>query len=41
MLNIRMSKTKQPVQLYGPGKTAAESGLMDDDLLDFNERNNK
>jgi len=39
MLNIRMSKSKQPVQLYGPGKTAAESGLMDDDLLDFNERN--
>ena len=34
MLNIRMRKTSKPIQLRGPGKTAVEQGLMDEDLLD-------
>ncbi|MDX2135963.1 MAG: TerC family protein [Saprospiraceae bacterium] len=33
-LNIRMSKARKPIQLYGPAKTASESGLMDENLLD-------
>ncbi len=34
VLNIRMSKARKPIQLYGPAKTATEAGLMDDNLLD-------
>jgi predicted tellurium resistance membrane protein TerC len=34
MLNIRMRKASKPIQLRGPGKTAVEQGLMDEDLLD-------
>lgn len=33
-LNLRMKKSKKPVQLHGVGKTAMNKGLMDEDLLD-------
>jgi predicted tellurium resistance membrane protein TerC len=34
MLNIRMSKKRNPIQLHGYGETAAKHGLLDDNLLD-------
>ncbi len=34
MLNIRMKKGKQPVQLHGVAETASRRGLLDDNLLD-------
>ncbi|MBL7826874.1 MAG: TerC family protein [Saprospiraceae bacterium] len=33
-LNIRMKKSKKPVQLHGYGETAKKRGLLDEDLLD-------
>ncbi|TNE66988.1 MAG: TerC family protein [Bacteroidetes bacterium] len=34
MLNIRMRKTKEPVQLHGVAETAKQRGLLDQNLLD-------
>ena len=34
MLNIKMKKVKQPIQLRGYGETAKNRGLLDDNLLD-------
>ena len=34
LLNIRMKKSKKPVQLHGYGETAKNRGLLDDNLLD-------
>ena len=38
MLNIKMRKTKKPVQLHGVGETAHRRGLLDDNLLDKTEQ---
>ena len=34
MLNIRMKKSKKPIQLHGYSETAKNRGLLDDNLLD-------
>jgi predicted tellurium resistance membrane protein TerC len=34
VLNIRMRRKSEPIQLHGYSKTAAEQDLLDDDLLD-------
>ncbi len=34
LLNIRMQKSRKPVQLHGYGKTAKDRGLLDENLLD-------
>lgn len=41
MLNIRMRKVKLPLQLHGPGETAKNKGLLDENLLDNEEFDDK
>lgn len=37
-LNIRMKKSKKPIQLHGYGETAKKRGLLDDNLLDVEKQ---